>query len=121
MTTATAPTTVLRGDICPSWCGGIHQPDRLDSRGRPAHPEDAGVAHTSAVVAAWTPTEQGADEIEVRVEGFRHDHNPDGWPDRVRAENTHPGFMSAVDLQVADARRLGEALLKACDLAEARA
>ncbi|WP_028635872.1 hypothetical protein [Nocardioides sp. URHA0032] len=84
------------------------------------HPEDAGVYHHSPTVDAWHPLigDNPHDEsINVRVEGFRHD-NGDDWADEIYAENICPGFLAEVGLQVPDARRLGEALLMACDLAE---
>ncbi|WP_166390264.1 hypothetical protein [Nocardioides ochotonae] len=127
----TKASIARRGDICPSWCGGGHV-DVREYDGRPAHPEDAGIYHRSNFVDRWQPTygeRLHEDFIEVRVEGKRHDVAQvqlDGeivdndFPDQITATNVFPGFLAEVGLDVPDARRLGEALIRACDLAEGR-
>lgn len=117
--------TALRGDLCPSWCGGEHgvQRGHYDAGGKHViHPDDEGVLHHSPAVDLWYPLYGGdgdrhPDAIEFRIEGKRHDHGED-WPDVITALSISPGFLASVELQVQDARRLGAALLQACDLAE---
>ncbi|WP_447646744.1 hypothetical protein [Nocardioides zeae] len=103
-TTAATPATPA-GDICPPWCGGKHLVDREEN----THEDDRGSFHDGNNLDAWEP--EGADKaLEVRLHGYRHDNGND-WPDTVVAENTSPGFMGGVELQAADARRLGETLI----------
>lgn len=111
-----------RGDICPPWCGGIHQDGRTDSAGRPMHPDDAGVYHSSPRIDTWLPIagengERAKQPVTVEVEGYRHDTARD-WPDMIVADGVALGQVGGVLLQVPDARRLAEALLLACDLAD---
>lgn len=114
----------LRGDICPPWCGDIHTEGRTETNGRPAHPDDSGVYHFSPRIDTWLPMwgegedERADDPVTVEVEGFRHDHDSDDWPDTIVAEGVMPDCVGGVRLRVPDARRLAEALLLACDLAD---
>lgn len=105
MSTTTATPATPAGDICPPWCGGRHLVDREGN----THEDDRGSFHDGNNLDAWEP--EGADKaLEVRLHGYRHDSGND-WPDTVVAENTSPGFMGGVELQAADARRLGETLI----------
>ena len=121
----TATPTRLLGDICPSWCGGEHTEVRLEN-GKFAHPDDAGVYHYSSAIDTWFPDNGDGEGVPctkaatVRIEGYRHDNGED-YADHIEAGNVSPGWMGGVDLTVPDARRLGEALIKACDLAEGKA
>lgn len=113
----------LPGDICPDWCGDIHVNARTVSDGRPAHPDDAGVYHLSPRIDSWFPLwgegedERAKDPVTVEVEGFRHD-SAENWPDMIVADGVMPDCVGGVKLRVPDARRLAEALLLACDLAD---
>lgn len=110
-----------RGDICPDWCGGEHVDNRTDAKGRPVHPDDSYRRHASPLIDSWLPlygeNGQPAEKpVTVEIEGHRHDFDTD-WPDMILAEGVSPDEMARVALRVPDARRLGKALLRACDLA----
>ncbi|WP_017936070.1 hypothetical protein [Nocardioides sp. Iso805N] len=109
----------LRGDICPPWCGAEHHDDRA-YQGRPLHPDDQGVMHRRSV-DRWRPRYDGdrdAEEIDVWIEAKRYDFDADGDWLEIYADNVHPGFVCDLGLQVEDARRLGEALIRACDIVD---
>lgn len=115
-------TSALRGDICPDWCGGEHVDNRIDTNGRPVHPDDSYRRHSSRPIDSWLPLhgengERAEQPVTVEVEGHRHDYDTD-WPDVILAEGVAPDQLGGVSLQVPDARRLAEALLLACDLAD---
>src|SRR4051794_39045619 len=115
---STASTTSTPTATCPTWCRGRHFVDRDDR----THVADQGVWHHSDVIDSWLPDHGDASEpIVVNVEGYRRDHpkHPEAGPDwtEVRADgDVCPGFMGGVSLPVADARRLGLALIAAADL-----
>lgn len=117
-----ADLTAASGMVCPPWCGNhkhvVYRQGVVDSG--TVHPDDAGVYHYSPVLAMWSPTEDDADEYPIRVyiEGFRHDNNPNGFPDEIVAENVYPGFEGTLQLPIEHARRVAHALLAACDTAE---
>ncbi|WP_157682763.1 DUF6907 domain-containing protein [Nocardioides scoriae] len=101
---------------CPTWCGGQHVIDR------DRHPDDACVWHSSPDIDRWLPADT-EDPIVVRISGTRFDTgDAERWPDTIEVlGQTNPGFDDGVDLGVADARRLGRALLLACELLEGQA
>lgn len=109
MTTTTHTT-------CPAWCD-LPEAEHEDY--------DAGSLDEfrmhSRPVDQWDPDHVDAREpIRVGVEGGR---SVDGgsWDGVYADGSVFPGFIGGVGLPAADARRLGEALLRGADLIEGRA
>lgn len=113
--TIEATSSGLRGDICPEWCGGKHLDLRGIENGRPVHPDDAHREHQSCIVDSWTPAD-GWRPLTVLVRGQRYDNHHDDGSDAIVVSDIYG--HGDLTLEPSVARRLAEAMLLACDLAD---
>lgn len=115
--TTSSITAPLRGDVCPPWCDGEHRDERTEPGGRAIHPDDAAREHSSAPLDTWHPTDSegrvSRRPMSVVVRGWRYDNHDDDGEDLVVARDD---CGSSFELPASDARRLGEALVRAADL-----
>lgn len=105
-----ADTQLDTGSHRPSWAD-----PSLDQR------QDFGLAEDNSIVVQSTHTKWSTQtgHISVYADGFRHDAGSGDWADTVTAVGAlSPQGNDLIALHVADARRLGEAILAACELIE---
>lgn len=103
---------------CPPWCPGTH--DVIDDGRR--HPEDAGVEHLGPQVDRFRARDAST-PVTVDVYAFRHDlpgARDSDWTSVRFDGHDSLGEPVASAWTSEDARRLGEALIRAADLLDGR-